>query len=224
MSYVTLNNSQVAVKKIICVGANYPAHNAEMGREEKPESFLFLKPPTALIPGDKPIEIPPFTTNLHHEVEMVLLMGGGGYRLKPEQAVEQIQGVGAGLDLTARDLQQRAKEHGLPWSMSKGFNGAARVTDMVEPGEFADLSDLNLTLAVNGEIRQQGSTADMLLDPAALICFASRFFTIEPGDLIFTGTPAGVGPLKPGDVVEIDLQGTVGAEYTVQEEMDVSKC
>lgn len=224
MSYILFENNTIYVKKIICVGANYAEHNAEMGRASKPESFLFLKPATALVPEQSPILIPPFTTNLHHEVEMVILIGTGGRRIPLEKAFDHIAGVGAGIDLTARDLQSRAKEHGLPWSMSKAFDGSARVSHFVPMNSCEDIDNLDLTLAVNGEVRQQGNTSNMLLSCASLVQFASRFFTLQEGDLLFTGTPAGVGPLKKGDKVEIGLNGLVGAEYDVDEEQDLDKC
>jgi 2-keto-4-pentenoate hydratase/2-oxohepta-3-ene-1,7-dioic acid hydratase in catechol pathway len=225
MTSIHFSNKQITVGKLVCVGANFSAHNAEMGRESKPESFLFIKPATALVDNDVPIEIPPFTTNLHHEVEMVLLIGRKGRRIPLDSALDYVDAVSAGLDLTARDLQARAKEHGLPWSMSKAFDGSARVAPFISIDKVDDLNSLDLSLVLNGKVKQQGNTRDMLLSAQSLIQFASRFFTLEPGDLLFCGTPAGVGPLKEGDVVEIDLGGGLtGAEFRVQEEQDVSKC
>lgn len=224
MSYILVEGQKVKVGKIVCLGANYADHNAEMGRAGKPESFMFIKPGSSLIPGDEPIAIPPFTTNLHHEVEMVLLVGKGGHRIELDNALEHVAAVGAGLDLTARDLQLSAKEHGLPWSMSKAFLGSARVTAFIPKEKAGDLDDLMLSLAVNGDLRQRGSTADMLLPVAQLIQYASRFFGLEKGDLIYTGTPAGVGQLKKGDTVEIDIGGFASASFDVTEEQDLEKC
>jgi 2-keto-4-pentenoate hydratase/2-oxohepta-3-ene-1,7-dioic acid hydratase in catechol pathway len=224
MTHISFENKDVRVNKIICVGANYAAHNAEMGRAGKPESFLFMKPSTALANNEEIIQIPPFTTNLHHEVEMVLLMGKGGRRIELDAALDHVEAVAAGLDLTARDLQLKAKEHGLPWTMSKGFDGSARTSPFVPVSEVGDLDNQDLLLAINGDVRQQGNTSEMLLNCASLIHYASRFFTLEAGDLLFTGTPAGVGPLVAGDKIEIALGEYSHAEFDVVEEMDVSKC
>lgn len=224
MSVVKFNNRAIQVGKIICVGANYAEHNTEMGRASKPESFLFMKPASAIPEEDGLIKIPPFTTNLHHEVEMVLLIGKGGKRIPLDSTLEHVAAVSVGLDLTARDLQSRAKEHGLPWTMSKGFDGSARVAPFVDIKAAGDINNLDLTLLLNGEIRQQGNTKQMLLNAQSLIQFASRFFTLNEGDLLYTGTPKGVGPLVSGDIVEIDIAGITGSEYKVIEEKDVSKC
>lgn len=214
----------VHVGKIVCVGANYTEHNKEMGRADKVESILFLKPSTALLNEGQPITIPPFTIEVHHELEVVLLIGKGGKRIPTRKARNHIAAIGVGLDLTARDMQRVAKKHGLPWAVPKGFDGSAPVSKFIHLTDDIDLDDLHTTLTVNGTVRQQGHTANMLLDVCGLISYASRFYTLEAGDLIYTGTPEGVDLIKAGDVMEFGIDGLVSATYKVEEEIAVEKC
>jgi 2-keto-4-pentenoate hydratase/2-oxohepta-3-ene-1,7-dioic acid hydratase in catechol pathway len=214
----------VTVGKIVCIGGNFVEHNKEMGRADKAEALLFLKPSTAIIPGSKVFKIPPFTNEVHHEVEMVVLLGKGGKRISPQDAPGCIEAVGVGLDMTARDMQRVAKKHGMPWAVPKGFDGAAVLSEFVPFTSSIDMNNLSISLKINGTIRQEGNTANMILDPASLISYASRFFTLLPGDLIYTGTPEGVGPVKAGDELEFSLGDLVMARITVEEETDVERC
>lgn len=225
MSHIFMKGQDepVSVGKIVCVGANYDDHNKEMGRTKRVEAVLFLKPPTALLHHGGTVLIPPFSTEVQHELEMVLLIGKAGKRIKAEDAPDHIAAVAVGLDMTARDLQRTAKEHGLPWAMAKGFDTSAPVSEFVPVSEV-DPDNAELFLAVNGAVRQQCNTADMILSSSAIVSYVSRFFCLEPGDLIYTGTPAGVQPVKEGERLEITLSEIVTASFSVSEELDVEKC
>ncbi len=204
----------IKVGKIVCVGANYGRHVKEMGRKEG-EPMLFFKPPNALVPDGGLIPYPDFSKLLHHELEMVLLVGKGGARIDPGKAREHLAGVGVGLDLTARDRQQEDMQRGHPWAVSKGFDASAPVSEFVPMREGLNPDDRIMILKVNGEVRQQASTSEMILSTGELIALISRYFTLEPGDLIFTGTPEGVGPLEPGDELEIELAGLTIARFSI---------
>ena len=204
----------IAVGKIVCVGANYGRHVEEMGREAA-EPMLFLKPPTALAHDGDSIPYPAFSSELHHELEMVLLIGKEGCGIATERARGHVAGIAVGLDLTARDRQRLDMKRGFPWAVSKGFDGSAPVSEFVPLAAGLDPDDVRLALRVNGEARQRGATADMLLPCDRLLALASRYFTLLPGDLLFTGTPEGVGPLQPGDELEIELEGLVSARFAI---------
>lgn len=201
-------SEQVAVGTLYCVGLNYAAHIAEMQSTPAEEPVIFIKPATALLSGQDAFVYPEHLTRcLHHEVEMVLLVGQSLWQATPENAVSAIAGVGVGLDLTLRDRQQVAKSQGRPWSVSKGFRHAAPVSLFVPPQHMGDLQDLTLSLSVNRELRQQGKTQHMLHSAVNLLCYLSTVFPLRRGDLVFTGTPEGVSSLERGDRVEVSLSG-----------------
>ncbi len=205
---VLFDSAEVPISKIFCVGRNYAAHAEEMSANLPPEPMIFLKPSTALArPGGGDLSIPENLGELHFEIELVLLLGGGGKNLPPAEAERLIAGYGVGLDLTLRGIQATAKERGAPWSVAKGFDGSAPVGDFVSSGDHPADSGRVLRLLVNGEQRQEGSTAEMIFSPGRIISFASRYFTLEPGDLFFTGTPSGVGPLYDGDRISASIDG-----------------
>lgn len=216
--YLTGKEAPIKVGKICCVGANYASHNREMGRTKNIEPILFLKPPTALVRDGGTIRMPRFSAEVHHELEMVLLIGKAGKRIAVEDALEHLMGVAVGLDLTARDLQHFAKEHGKPWAVAKGFDDSAPISDFIPLDESIDPGNLILTLQVNGRQRQRADTSEMISGVAALISFTSQFFTLMPGDLLFTGTPEGVGLVKVGDRLDLDLNGKITASFTVVED------
>jgi fumarylpyruvate hydrolase len=167
---------------------------------------FFLKPPSAIVSGGGSVELPTDAGSVHHEVEMVLAIGRAGRAIPAERAMEHVLGFAVGLDLTLRDVQSEAKRHGEPWSLAKGFDGSAPLSAVAPRDEVGDGSGLTIRLEVNGELRQSGNTAQMLRTSAELVAEASRWLTLDPGDLIFTGTPAGVGPLAPGDRLEATLE------------------
>lgn len=187
--------------KIVCVGRNYAAHAEEMGAERPDEPILFLKPSTALLDGGGVVTLPPWSDEVHHEVELVVRIGDDAKDVTVADVHRFVDGWGVGVDLTARDIQARAKERRQPWAVAKGFDGSAPVSRLLPVTSLDGLSEVELTLEVGGEIRQRGSTSAMLWTVRELVAFASSRFTLERGDLLFTGTPQGVGPVVSGDRV-----------------------
>ena len=206
------------VGKILCLGRNYLAHVREMGAEVPERPVVFLKPPTALLEEGEPIRLPPFPGEIHYEVEMVILMGTGGKNIPGSEAREHVGGYGVGLDLTARDLQSEAKKKGHPWAVSKGFDGSAPISRFVPASRVPDPHALDLALRVNGEVRQKSSTSLMMLRVDETVAWLSTIFTLCRGDLIFTGTPEGVGPIHPGDRLDLSLGGLVSASFQVAQD------
>jgi len=209
------------VGKIVAVGRNYADHAREMGNAAADPPVLFLKPPSALVPGGGAIALPSFSREVHHEVELVVRIGCGGARLSPAAAARSIDACAVGIDLTARDLQSEAKRRGEPWAVAKGFDGAAPVSEFVAIGDVGELAGLELALTVNGAARQRGAIAQMTLPPAELVAFVSSRFRLEPGDLIFTGTPAGVGAVRAGDVVVATLGSAADAAAPLRARLEV---
>lgn len=203
------------VGKIVAAGSNYLDHTKEMGMPRPDSPVLFLKPSSSIIHEGEPIVFPRSGEVLHHEVELGLLIGRDCTDVHVEQAHEYVAGYLLALDLTLRDLQSEAKSRGLPWSTAKGFDCACPVSEVLRIEQLDALRALDLGLDVNGESRQRGSTRDMLWGPDELVAVASRFFTLERGDLILTGTPAGVGPLVRGDSVSAWLGDVLDVSFEV---------
>ena len=178
---------------------NYRKHAAELGHNVPTEPVLFLMPETALITRNLPFFYPDFSNEIHHEVELVLKINRLGKNIPEKFANRYYDEIGVGIDFTARDLQRKAAAAGLPWTISKGFDGAAPVGNFVSKAELGDLNNIGFSLERNGEVVQQGNSADMIFSFDAIIAYASKFFTLKIGDLIFTGTPVGVGPVQIGD-------------------------
>ena len=191
----------IPIPKIICVGRNYAEHAKEMKADVPTTPVLFLKPPTAVIHNHGNVLIPVFSKELHHEVEMTVLIGKGGKNISRETAMQHIAGYGVGLDMTLRDVQSEAKKKGLPWSVAKGFDTSAPLSDFVPANSISNPHQLNVELAVNGSIRQKGSTSDFIFTLNQLLASISQIFTLEPGDVIFTGTPEGVAQTVAGDTL-----------------------
>lgn len=186
--------------KIICVGWNYPKHNAEMNRVEVPEKpTIFMKPDSALLRENRPFFIPRFSNQIEHEVELVVRINRLGRNIAPRFAHRYYSEVALGVDFTARDLQNQCKQLGAPWEIAKAFDNSAVVSDFISLDELSDIQDIHFSLQKNGQIQQQGHTKDMLFSVDNLIAYISQFFTLKIGDLIFTGTPAGVSPVAIND-------------------------
>ena len=194
--------------KIICIGRNYAAHIEELKNEKPGQPVVFLKPDTALLKGGAPFFYPDFSTNIHHEIELVLKISKEGKYIQTQFAHRYFDEIGLGIDFTARDLQDQCKAKGLPWEIAKAFNGSAPIGDFKSVTEFSDLKNIDFHLEINGEVKQKGNTSLMLFDFATIISYVSQFFTLKKGDLIYTGTPAGVGPVHTGD----QLIGFIGNE------------
>lgn len=193
--------------KILCIGRNYALHAKEMGSKVPTEPVVFLKPPSALIGTGEEVVLPPQTSDVHHEVELVAVIGIGGSWIDEARALRHVAGYAVGLDLTARDLQARAKEGGLPWSVAKGFDTFAPLGPVSAADPSLDPQDLEIRLTINGAVRQEGHTGNMIFSIARLVSFCSRIFSLEAGDLLYTGTPEGVGPILDGDVLEASATG-----------------
>ncbi len=187
--------------KIIAIGRNYAEHIKELQNERPDEPVVFLKPDTALLRDNAPFYYPDFSRDIHHEVEILLRISKEGKNIDPAFAHKYYEEIGIGIDFTARDLQQKCKTKGLPWEIAKAFNGSAPVSAFVPKAGY-NLSDLDFSLRINGEIRQQGNTKLMLFTFDTIIAYVSRFFTLKTGDIVFTGTPQGVGPVQVGDRLE----------------------
>jgi 2-keto-4-pentenoate hydratase/2-oxohepta-3-ene-1,7-dioic acid hydratase in catechol pathway len=201
--------------KIICIGRNYAAHIEELKNEKPGQPVVFLKPDTALVKGGAPFYYPDFSTNIHHEIELVLKISKEGKYIQPQFAHRYFDEIGLGIDFTARDLQDQCKAKGLPWEIAKAFNGSAPIGDFKSVAEFSDLKNIDFHLEINGEVKQKGNTSLMLFDFATIISYVSQFFTLKKGDLIYTGTPAGVGPVQTGD----QLIGFIGNEKMLHVEV-----
>ena len=196
------------VRRIFCVGLNYAAHAREMGKDPGAEPpFFFSKPADALVENGAAIPYPPQTSNLHHEIELVAALGRGGAAIPRDEALGLVFGYAVGIDLTRRDLQSKARAEGKPWDLAKGFDRSAPLGSIRKAAEIGHPKSGRIALRVNGATRQDGDLSDMILDVAGIIADLSRFVELEPGDLIFTGTPEGVGPLVPGDHVEGSIKG-----------------
>ncbi|MDX9759382.1 MAG: fumarylacetoacetate hydrolase family protein [Bacteroidota bacterium] len=216
MPFINLlpDHTRVDVGTIYCIGRNYIKHIRELENEVSTEPVLFLKPAASLITQLREIELPAFSADVHHEAEMVLLIGREGRNIPEEHARHHIAGIAVGLDLTARDTQHELKEKGLPWAISKGFETAACVSDFLPTQSFEDFADIHFSLQVNGVQRQEGDTSLMIFPVPRLLAFISAIVTLEPGDLIFTGTPHGVGAIAPGDRLDLAM-GELSATFTV---------
>jgi acylpyruvate hydrolase len=188
--------------KIIAIGRNYVAHIEELKNETPSDPVVFCKPDTAVIKDNAPFYHPDFSEDIHHEVEILLKISKEGKNIEQKFAHKYYEEIGLGIDFTARDLQAKQKAKGLPWEIAKAFNGSAPISNFVPKSEYPDLKNLNFHLLVNGELRQQGNTNLMLYDFDTIIAYISKFFTLKKGDIIFTGTPAGVSAVKIGDRLE----------------------
>jgi fumarylpyruvate hydrolase len=196
------------VRRILCVGRNYAAHRREMGGDDRDPPFFFAKPADAVVLPGADAAYPPRTANLHHEIELVVALKAGGADIAPDKALDLVFGYAVGVDMTRRDLQNAAKDKGQPWESSKGFDASAPISAIRRWSGPPPQG--RISLSVNGQVRQDATVSDMIWNVAEIISEASKLWRLAPGDLIFTGTPEGVGPLVRGDRVEGEVEG-VGA-------------
>jgi fumarylpyruvate hydrolase len=204
------------VHRIYCVGSNYAAHTREMGMDpERVPPCFFSKPPDAVVPNGARIPYPPRTTNLHHEIELVVAIGRGGRKIPLPAALDHVFGYAVGCDLTRRDLQASAKANGMPWDVSKGFDASAPITAIKPVTAAGHLSSGRIWLEVNGQSRQDANLTGMTWSVAEIIVELSTYFELQPGDLIFTGTPAGVGALRRGDSIVGGIDGLDTLRITI---------
>jgi fumarylpyruvate hydrolase len=203
------------VRRVYCVGRNYAEHVREMGNDLRDPPFFFDKPADALVTEGEPIDYPPGTDDFHHEIELVVAIGTGGKDIAEADALSHVFGYAVGLDMTRRDLQAEAKKAGRPWTLAKSFDQSAPVGRIVPASAIGHPDRGAITLAVNGEERQRGDLSEQIWRVPETIAFLSRYVTLKPGDLIMTGTPAGVGAVVRGDV----LEGAIAGVGTVRTEI-----
>ena len=202
--------------KILCIGRNYADHIDELNNERPSEPVIFLKPDTAILKDNEPFYHPDFSNDIHHEVEIVLRINKVGKNIEAKFAHKYYDEIGIGIDFTARDIQSKLKEKGLPWEKAKAFNGSAPISGFVSKAQFEDLQHLNFHLEVNGEVRQKGNTKMMLWNFNEIIVEISKYFTLKTGDLVFTGTPAGVGRVVVGDKLTAFIEGKEMMSFEVK--------
>lgn len=198
--------------KIICIGRNYVDHAAELNNPVPKQPLVFMKPSSALLVNNKPLYYPEFTEDLHYEAEIVLKICRNGRHVQPEFAHTYFDQIAFGIDFTARDLQSKCKEKGHPWEIAKGFDGSAAISPFISLDQVTPAS-IRFALQKNGEIVQQGDTRDLIFPFSEIITYVSRFFKLQMGDLIYTGTPAGVGPVKIGDELEGHIETISGRQH-----------
>ena len=204
------------VGRIICIGRNYEAHAREMGKDPDREApFFFAKWADTLVPNGAAIPYPPETANYHFEAELVIAIGQAGARVSEEQALDLVFGYAVGLDMTRRDLQLAARDKGRPWEIGKNFAFSAPMAAIRPVSAGGHMTAAPIQLRVNGEIKQDADIADLIWDCAETIAYVSRFERLLPGDLIFTGTPAGVGAVLPGDVIDVTIEGLEPLQVTI---------
>ena len=205
---VTGSDARFPVGRIYCVGRNYADHAREMGHDpDREPPFFFMKPANAIVQNHSTIAYPVGTKDVHHEIELVVAVGKGGKNIPVEQALNHVWGYGVGLDMTRRDVQGEAKKLGRPWEMGKSFDESAPVSALRPASEIGHPAKGTITLKVNGQLKQQGDLAMQIWSVPEQIAYLSNLITLEPGDLIFSGTPAGVGPIKAGDKLEGHVEG-----------------
>ena len=202
--------------KIICVGWNYPDHNTEMKHESVGEPLIFMKPDSALLRENKPFFIPDFSKQVEYEVELVVRINRLGKNISEKFASRYYEEVALGVDFTARDLQQRQRALGAPWEIAKAFDNSAVISDFIPLSTLANAEGISFSLSKNGVEVQRGNTRDMLFSVNQIIAYVSRFFTLKIGDLIYTGTPAGVGPVVIGDYLEGFIEGNKMLNFFVK--------
>jgi len=213
---VSGSSSRFPVRRVFCVGRNYASHAREMGSDPNREPpFFFTKPADAVVPASGAVPYPPSTDDLHHEIELVVALGAGGANIDPAQALDLVWGYGVGLDLTRRDLQAAAKDSGRPWDMAKGFDASAPCSALHPVSEVGHPAEGRIWLEVNGALRQEGNLNELIWPIADVIAYLSRFVTLAPGDLIYSGTPSGVAALKPGDRVRAGVDGVDSFELEI---------
>ena len=203
------------IGKILCIGRNYSDHIRELGNATPEAPVIFIKPSSSVIGEGDAIVIPPYSRECHYEAELALLIGRKGKDIPVDRAMEHIVGYGVGIDLTLRDVQDEQKKKGLPWEIAKGFDTSCPLSTFVEASGVADPQNLQIRLTVNGKIRQDGNTSMMIHRIPAIISYMSRSFTLEPGDVILTGTPAGVGRIVPGDHLVAEIPGVATLRVSV---------
>ena len=210
------NNTPIQVGKIICLARNYVAHAHELGNEVPSEPVLFIKPATSIIKDGDQVEIPAYSDNCHYEVELAVLIGTAGKNIAVEDAMSHVAGYGIAIDMTLRDTQNKLKENGYPWEIAKGFDTSCPLSEFVAAEQVGDPHNLTIQLSVNNELRQDSNTQCMIRRIPETIAFITTAFTLEPGDIILTGTPAGVGRVCSGDTMQTAIENIGELQVSVK--------
>jgi len=207
---------ELPIGKIVCLARNYAEHAKELGNETPAAPVLFMKPASSVIGDNGVVQIPAWSQECHYEVELAVLIGKTAHKVAVEAAMEHVAGYGVAIDMTLRDVQNQLKSKGLPWDIAKGFDTSCPLSDFVPASSVPDPHNLTLRLAVNGEPRQNGTSSDMIHRVPQIISYISGIFTLEPGDVILTGTPAGVGPVQAGDTMDAEISAVGRLKIFVQ--------
>ncbi|GHD66182.1 fumarylacetoacetate hydrolase family protein [Jeongeupia chitinilytica] len=215
MATINLDDQTYLIGNIFCVARNYVAHAKEMGSRILAEPVVFLKPTSAVLQEGQVIHLPSWSNDVHHEAELVVLVGAGGKNIQVADALQHVAGYALGLDLTARDVQAEAKKAGMPWTLAKGFDGAAVLSRFVSAAAVPQPEAISFDFYIDDERRQHAETRDMAFDVATLIAWISTRFTLHPGDLIYTGTPEGVGPIRAGERLRLVLGDLIDSRFDV---------
>jgi acylpyruvate hydrolase len=218
MKAITLRNNphSLPIGKILCLGRNYAEHAKEMNSTIPATPIIFIKPASSVIHDGEEIIRPNFSTNMHHEVELVIAIRKDGKDVPEDAAMDYVLGFGIGLDMTLRDVQNKAKDQGLPWFVSKGFDTSSPISEIIPAGDIENCGNLEIRCLVNGKVRQQTTTDKMIFSVPKIISYISTIVTLERGDLIYTGTPEGVGPVNDGDIIEAELVGYTKISHKVR--------
>lgn len=212
---ITLDHQELPIQNIFCIGRNYAKHIEELNNETPLEPLVFLKPTSALAQAGDTITLPAFSNSVHYEAELVLYIDQDARNLAPSEALSVVGGYAVGLDLTARDLQDTIKSKGEPWTKCKGFPGAAIVSDFISADKIDNAEDISFTFTQNGALKQNGNTSMMLYPIAEIVSYLSQVYGLSEGDLIYTGTPEGVGKLATGDVLKLTLEDLVDVDFKI---------
>jgi len=202
--------------KILCIGRNYVDHIKELENEVSGDPVVFLKPDTALLRNGNPFYIPDFADEFHYEVELLVKINKTGKNIEPEFAHRYYEEIGIGIDFTARDLQNKLRKKGLPWEKCKAFDNSAAVSDFVKKTKYPDIDNINFHLDINGETRQKGNSSMMIYKINTIVSHLSKYFTLKIGDIIFTGTPAGVGPVKIDDRLQLYIEDELMLDFMIR--------
>lgn len=206
MHTVKLDGHNIPVGKIVCIGRNYAEHIKELGNQPPEQAVIFIKPASSLVQSGSTVVIPGYSADCHHEIELAVLIGKPAKDVTPEKALDHVSGYAVALDLTLRDVQNAQKAKGLPWEIAKAFDTSCPLSDFVSARQVKNPQNLQLKLTVNGEVRQDGNSRDMMRSVAELIAAASACFTLEEGDVLLTGTPSGVGRIVSGDRLDASIE------------------
>lgn len=215
MYYIEQDGTQLPLHNIFCIGRNYSEHIAELNNKGTEEPMVFMKPTQSILASEQQIVIPEFTLNVHYECEIIVYISKDANDINARDALSHIGGLGIGLDLTARDVQDAIKAKGHPWLKAKGFKGAACISNFTAINNFSNIEDVEFSLTINDKVVQHGNTKQMIFPIATQIAYLSQIYSLKAGDIIYTGTPKGVGKLNSGDKLEADLAGKISATWNV---------